>query len=74
LPSDVNPNFHPANSDAPQGQYAVQIHLDDPDLGRFPIGAQATAAIFTGSGGFVALRKISLRARSWLNWLYPLNV
>ena len=74
LPSDVIPDFHPANPNAPQGQYAVQIHLDDADVSRFPIGAQGAAAIFTGSGGFVALRKIALRARSWLNWLYPLNV
>ena len=74
LPSDVIPSFHPANPDAPQGQYAVQIRLDDPDVSRFPIGAQGTAAILTGNGGFVMLRKIALRAHSWLLWLYPLNV
>jgi multidrug resistance efflux pump len=74
LPSDVIPSFYPANPAAPQGQFGVQIHLDDSDLARFPIGAQGTAAIFTGGGGFVALRKIALRAHSWLNWLYPLNV
>ena len=74
LPSDIIPSFQPANPAAPQGQFGVQIHLDEPDLNRFPIGAQGTAAIFTGGGGFVALRKIALRAHSWLNWLYPLNV
>jgi len=36
----------------------------------FPIGAQGTAA--TESGGFAALRRISIRAYSWGNWLYPL--
>ena len=74
LPSDVIPSFHPVNPDAPQGQYAVQIRMDEGDPNRFPIGAQGRTAIYTGSGGFVMLRKIALRAHSWVNWLYPLNV
>jgi len=26
-----------------------------------------------GHGAWAALRKISIRAHSWANWLYPLN-
>jgi multidrug resistance efflux pump len=76
LPSDDIPKFQPANPYAPQGQYAVKILLDDQDLPRFPIGAQGTAAIYTSgeTGAWAALRKISIRAHSWFNWVYPLNV
>ena len=58
-----------------KGQYAVKILLDDPDQSKFPIGAQGSAAIYTGGehGAWAALRKISIRAHSWANWLYPLN-
>ena len=52
----------------------MQIHLDDKDQEKFPIGAHGVAAIYTGGGGFAVLRKISIRAHAWLNWLYPLNV
>ncbi len=54
---------------------AVKIILDDPDQTKFPIGAQGTAAIYTGGerGAWAALRKISIRSHSWLNWLYPLS-
>ena len=37
-------------------------------------GAHGVAEIYTGGGGFAVLRKISIRAHAWLNWLYPLNV
>ena len=42
---------------------------------EFPIGAQGTAAIYTSGehGAWAALPKISIRAHSWLNWLYPIN-
>jgi multidrug resistance efflux pump len=58
-----------------QGQYAVKIVLDDADLLKFPIGAQGTAAIYTSGehGAWAVLRKISIRAHSWFNWLYPIN-
>jgi multidrug resistance efflux pump len=58
-----------------QAQYAVKILLDDPDQSKFPIGAQGIAAIYTGGehGAWAALRKISIRAHSWFNWLYPIN-
>jgi hypothetical protein len=48
---------------------------EDPDQSKFPIGAQGSAAIYTGGehGAWGALRKISIRAHSWLNWVYPLN-
>ena len=74
LPSDEIPKFHPLAPDIPQGQYAVKILLDDPDPSKFPIGAQASAAIYTDAekGAWAALRKISIRARSWANWLYPM--
>ena len=74
LPSDEIPKFHPVGPDVPQGQYAVKIILDDPDPSKFPIGAQASAAIYTNgeTGKWAALRKISIRAHSWFNWLYPM--
>jgi hypothetical protein len=42
---------------------------------EFPIGAQGTVAIYTSGehGAWAALRKISIRAHPWLNWLYPIN-
>ncbi len=74
LPSDEIPKFHPVGPDVPQGQYAAKIILDDADPSKFPIGAQASAAIYTNGekGAWAALRKISIRARSWFNWLYPM--
>jgi multidrug resistance efflux pump len=73
LPSDEIPKFQQPPPNVPQGQYAVTIILDDPDQSKFPIGAQGTAAIYTSPGAWAALRKISIRAHSWLNWLYPIN-
>ena len=74
LPSDVLPAFDAADPHQALGQFAVQIHLDGDDQEKFPIGAHDVAAIYTGGGGFAALRKISIRVHAWLNWLYPLNV
>jgi multidrug resistance efflux pump len=76
LPSDDIPKFQPPPPNVPQGQYAVKIVLDDPDQSKFPIGAQGSAAIYTGGerGAWAVLRKISIRAHSWFNWLYPLNL
>ena len=75
LPSDEIPEFGPSPPNIPQGQYAVKILLDDPDQSKFPIGAQGTAAIYTSGehGAWAALRKVSIRAHSWFNWLYPIN-
>jgi len=75
LPSDEIPKFQQPPPSIPQGQYAVMILLDDPDQSKFPIGAQGTAAIYTSGehGAWAALRKISIRAHSWFNWLYPFN-
>ena len=75
LPSDEIPKFQQPNPNIPQGQYAVKILLDDPDQSKFPIGAQGSTAIYTGGehGAWAALRKISIRAHSWFNWLYPIN-
>ena len=74
LPSGTLPNFEPPPPDAipQQGQFAVQIDIDAADPSPFPIGAQGFAAIYTGGGGFAALRRIGIRADSWLNFLYPL--
>jgi multidrug resistance efflux pump len=75
LPSDEVPKFQQPAPNVPQGQYAVKIFLDDPRQSTFPLGAQGTAAIYTGGerGAWAALRKISIRAHSWANWLYPIN-
>jgi len=75
LPSDEIPKFQRPPPDVPQGQYAVKIVMDDPDPLKFPIGAQGIAAIYTSGehGAWAALRKISIRAHSWFNWLYPIN-
>ena len=76
LPSDDIPKFHPLPPTAVQGQYAVKIILDEPDQSKFPIGAQGAAAIYTGGerGAWAVLRKISIRAHSWFNWFYPLDI
>jgi multidrug resistance efflux pump len=75
LPSDDIPKFQQPPPNAPEGQYAVKILLDDPDQSKFPIGAQGSAAIYTGGehGAWAALRRISIRAHSWASWFYPLN-
>jgi multidrug resistance efflux pump len=76
LPSDDIPKFQQPPPNAAQGQYAVKILFDDADASKFTIGAQGSAAIYTGGerGAWAALRKISIRAHSWFNWVYPLNV
>ena len=76
LPSDDIPKFQQPAPTVPQGQYAVKIRLDYPDQSKFPIGAQGLAAIYTSGehGAWAVLRKISIRAHSWFNWLYPLNI
>ena len=75
LPSDEIPKFQQPAPNVPQGQYAAKIILDGVNQPDFPIGAQGTAAIYTSGehGAWAALRKISIRAHSWLNWLYPVN-
>jgi multidrug resistance efflux pump len=73
LPSDELPKFQQPAPGVGQGQYAVKILLDDADQSKFPIGAQGAAAIYTTGGAWAALRKISIRAHSWANFLYPLN-
>jgi multidrug resistance efflux pump len=75
LPSDEIPKFQQPAPTVTQGQYAVKILLDGANQPEFPIGAQGTAAIYTSGehGAWAALRKISIRAHSWLNWLYPIN-
>jgi multidrug resistance efflux pump len=72
LPSDVIPQFYPADPTKPQGEFAVKIYLDHPTKVGLPIGAQGAAAIYTTGGGFAALRKITIRMHSWFNWLYPM--
>jgi len=74
LPSGMLPTFRPVSPEAPQGMYAVRIAFDSTDQSLFPIGAQGTAAIYTSGGGFAALRRISIRTHTWLNWLYPLDI
>jgi multidrug resistance efflux pump len=75
LPSAEIPKFQPSPATPLQTQYAVKIILDVPDQSKFPIGAQGIAAIYTTGerGAWAALRRISIRAHSWANWLYPIN-
>jgi multidrug resistance efflux pump len=72
LPTDIIPRFYPADPKVPQGQFAVKIYPKNPSKVGLPIGAQGATAIYTSGGGFAALRRISLRIHSWINWLYPL--
>jgi multidrug resistance efflux pump len=75
LPSGTLPTFNPPPPSAPQGLFAVQVEMDDEDQAKFPIGAQGAAAVYTSTRGpFPVLRRIGIRARTWLNWLYPLNI
>ncbi len=74
IPSGKLPDFQPVAPDAPQGQFAVAIQIDDEDQAKFPIGTQGRAAIYTNpKSGFVILRRIGIRAYSWFNWLYPFS-
>ena len=73
LPTSELPSFAPQESRMAEGLFAVKIRLDTTDQKDFPIGAQGTAAIYTEGGGFAALRRVSIRAYSWGNWLYPLQ-
>jgi len=74
LPSGNLPEYNAPAPETPQGQYAVKIVFDDADQSGFTIGAEGQAAIYTEHQDFAYLRKISIRAHSWLNWLYPLNI
>ena len=71
LPSGQLPTFNPPPKEL-QGRFAVKIYFDAEYRDRFPIGAQGAAAIYTGGGGFAALRRIVIRTYTWLNWLYPI--
>ena len=74
LPSGNLPVFHPEPPKVPQGCFAAAIVFDDPDQTKFPIGAQGVAAVYTKGmhGPWAALRRISIRVTSWMNWLYPM--
>ena len=74
LPSGNLPLFHPDPPKVPQGCFAVAIVFDGPDQSKFPIGAQGVSAIYTGGmkGPWAALRRISIRITSWMNFLYPM--
>jgi len=74
LPSGTLPVFRPEPPKIPQGCFAVAILFDDPDQSKFPIGAQGVAAVYTQGmkGPWAALRRISIRVTSWMNWLYPM--
>lgn len=54
-----------------EGYLAVRITLDDEDLARqLPLGAAGAVAIYTDSGRPLhVMSKISLRMKSWLNYL-----
>jgi multidrug resistance efflux pump len=74
LPSGFMPDFRYRPTELPQGQFAVVIHLDDPDQSKFPIGTQGRAAIYTNpTNKFTWLRKIGIRGYTWINLLYPFS-
>jgi multidrug resistance efflux pump len=74
LPSGTMPDWQAVPWDVAQGQFAVAIHIDDPDQSKFPIGTQGRATIYTNpESGFVMLRKIGIRGYSWFNWIYPFS-
>jgi multidrug resistance efflux pump len=74
LPSGTMPDWQAVPWNVPQGQFAVAIHIDDPDQSKFPIGTQGRATIYTNpKSGFVILRKIGIRGYSWFNWIYPFS-
>jgi multidrug resistance efflux pump len=74
LPSGVLPDFKYVPAEIPQGQFAVAIHIDAPDLSKFPLGTQGRATVYTDpNSGFAVLRKIAIRTYSWFNWLYPFS-
>jgi multidrug resistance efflux pump len=74
LPSGSLPVFHPDPPKVPQGCFAVAIVFDGLDQSKFPIGAQGVAAVYTQGmrGPWAALRRVSIRITSWMNWLYPM--
>ena len=74
LPSGTLPVFQPDPPKIPQGCFAVAIVFNDPDVAKFPIGAQGVAAVYTQGmhGPWAAMRRISIRISSWANWLYPM--
>jgi multidrug resistance efflux pump len=72
LPSGTLPKFEAPPPKAPQGRFAVAFRFTDDDQSLFPIGAQGAVAIYTGNRAWAALRRIGIRAHSWLNWLYPM--
>ena len=73
LPSDVLPSFSTDDPHFLRGEFAVKISLAAADQARLTIGTHGVAAIYTGGGGFAALRRITIRSYTWFNWLYPLN-
>lgn len=75
VPSGTLPSFNAEPGEAPQGQFAVAITLDDPDQSKFPIGTQGRAAIYTSTtSAFDVLRKVAIRSYTWYNWLYPFSL
>jgi multidrug resistance efflux pump len=73
LPSDVLPTFNREDPHSPRGEFAMKIRLSDLHPDKQGIGTHGVVAIYTGGGGFAALRRIAIRSYTWFNWLYPLN-
>ncbi|MGB6222005.1 HlyD family secretion protein [Haloferula sp.] len=74
LPSGNLPVFERQAPEIPQDQFAVKIVFDDEIASKFPIGAEGSAAIYTGgmTGAWTAIRRVIIRKDTWMNWLYPL--
>lgn len=74
LPSGYLPTFKYKSPDRPRNQFGVAIKMNDSDQGKFPIGAQARATIYTHPASlFSAMRKVDIRSYSWSNFLYPFS-
>ena len=74
LPSDVLPTFSAEDPHSTRGDFAVKIALDDAVQDKVTIGTHGVSAIYTGGGGFAALRRITIRSYTWFNWIWPLNL
>jgi multidrug resistance efflux pump len=73
VPSGEMPSFPLMPS--PKGRFAVKIRMDDAVSMRLPMGAQGAAAVYTDVlGQYAFLRRIEIRARTAINYLFPMPI
>ena len=74
MSSGTLPDFAYESSKVPQGRFAVVIDLDGLNQSKFPIGMEGRVAIYTNpKSPFADLRRIDIRAYTWLNFIYPFS-